>query len=93
MPTSPHTRTLYIMLAYHFILLQYQPQHFRLLFFHSTLQTYVYTLARRKLRFLMLKLMTTLPLESYTVRQGKVWAVICHPGKPFIIIILKGCDN
>ena len=34
-----------------------------------------------------------IPLESYTMRQGKVWAVICHPGKPFIIINLKGCDN
>ena len=28
-----------------------------------------------------------IPLESYTMRQGKVWAVICHPGKPCIIII------
>ena len=34
-----------------------------------------------------------IPLESYTMRQGKVWAVICHPGKPFIIINLKECDN
>ena len=34
-----------------------------------------------------------IPLESYTMRQGKVWAVICHPGKPCIIINLKGCDN
>ena len=34
-----------------------------------------------------------IPLESYTMRQGKVWAVICHPGKPFITINLKGCDN
>ena len=34
-----------------------------------------------------------IPLESYTMRQGKVWAVICHPGKPFIIINLKRCDN
>ena len=34
-----------------------------------------------------------IPLESYTMRQGKVWAVICHPGKPFISINLKGCDN
>ena len=25
-----------------------------------------------------------IPLESYTMRQGKVWAVICHPGKPLI---------
>ena len=33
-----------------------------------------------------------IPLESYTMRQGKVWAVICHPGKPFIIN-LKECDN
>ena len=33
-----------------------------------------------------------IPLESYTMRQGKVWAVICHPGKPFIID-LKRCDN
>ena len=34
-----------------------------------------------------------IPLESYTMRQGKVWAVICHPGKPFIIINLKECDT
>ena len=34
-----------------------------------------------------------IPVESYTMRQGEVWAVICHPGKPFIIINLKGCDN
>ena len=34
-----------------------------------------------------------IPLESYTRRQGKVWAVICYPGKPFIITILKRCDN
>ena len=34
-----------------------------------------------------------IPLESYTLRQGKVWAVICHPGKPFININLKRCDN
>ena len=27
-----------------------------------------------------------IPLESYTMRQGKVWAVICYPGKPFIIV-------
>ena len=33
-----------------------------------------------------------IPLESYTMRQGKVWAVICHPGKPFITINFKGCD-
>ena len=26
-----------------------------------------------------------IPLESYTMR-GKVWVVICHPGKPFITI-------
>ena len=32
-----------------------------------------------------------IPLESYTMRQGKV--VICHPGKPFIIIDLKEGDN
>ena len=25
-----------------------------------------------------------IPLESYTMRQGKVWVVICHPGKPVI---------
>ena len=34
-----------------------------------------------------------IPLESYTMRQGKVWAVICHPGKPFIVMDLKECDN
>ena len=34
-----------------------------------------------------------IPVESYTMRQGKVWAVICHPGKPFIIINLKRCDK
>ena len=35
-----------------------------------------------------------IPLESYTMRQGKVWAVICHPGKPIIIITkLNGCKN
>ena len=34
-----------------------------------------------------------IPLESYTMRQGKVWAVICHPVKAFITINLKGCDN
>ena len=32
-------------------------------------------------------------LESYTMTQGKVWAVICQPGKFFIIINLKECDN
>ena len=26
-----------------------------------------------------------IPLESYTMRQGKVWAVICHPGKPLLL--------
>ena len=31
-----------------------------------------------------------IPLESYTMRQGKVWAVICHPGKLIITISLKG---
>ena len=34
-----------------------------------------------------------IPLESYTMTQGKVWAVICQPGKLFIIINLKECDN
>ena len=31
-----------------------------------------------------------IPLESYTMRQGKVWAVICHPGKPIIIVNKNG---
>ena len=31
-----------------------------------------------------------IPLESYTMRQGKVWAVICHPGKLINTINLKG---
>ena len=36
----------------------------------------------------------TIPLESYTMRQGKVCAVVCHPGKPIITVIkLKGYDN
>ena len=35
-----------------------------------------------------------IPLESHTMRHGKVWAVICHPGKPFFIVTnLKGCDS
>ena len=34
-----------------------------------------------------------IPLESYTMTQGKMWAVICHPGKLFITINLKECDN
>ena len=42
-----------------------------------------------EVRLLMLKLDDNpIPLESYTMRQGKVWAVICHPGKPFITINL-----
>ena len=34
-----------------------------------------------------------IPLESYTMRPGKVWAVICHPGKLIITNKFKGCDN
>ena len=30
-----------------------------------------------------------IPIESYTMRQRKVWAVICHPGKPIIIYVFK----
>ena len=57
----------------------------------STQHPFFNALARGKLRLLMLKLTTT--LSPYTMRQGKVWAVICHPGKPFITIDLKECDN
>ena len=57
------------------------------------LNIYVYT-GQKKVALLDVEIHDNpIPLESYTMRQGKVWAVICHPGKPFIIINLKECDN